>query len=300
MANLDAVFLLPGDTFVSDGCHRITTILGTCVSVCLYNHKTRHAGMNHYVHPQFKGKDVSKAIIGEYGDLSLEYMIHQMFEHDPQSKNYSAKVYGGGMAGSSINQHFNIADLNIQMAKKIMASYHIGVDHWDVRNRGGVKIVFDTSKNIVFKLPLLSSLKRSVLQSSKKKRVLIVEDSKSYGLLLRQIIERHADLEVIAVAENAYNAREIIVRDRPDVMILDLLLPQVSGVQFLKKVMQYFPMPVVMISGKSREESDLPQQCLNHGAKAVLNKRDITFYGSDKSKHADNPVTKAILRALEK
>jgi two-component system, chemotaxis family, protein-glutamate methylesterase/glutaminase len=298
MATPEAIFLLPGELYISEGYHRITTILGTCVSVCLYNKKSGAAGMNHYIHPQFKGKDVSRINIGAYGDLSLNQLISEMFKHDPESKNYVAKVYGGGMAGSGINKHFDIAELNIQMAKKTLAAFHIGVELWDVKNRGGVKIVFDTVRNIVFKVPIVSSAGNRTESKEKKFRVLIVEDSKSYGYILKKLIEKHDKFEVIDIASDAYQAREIIVRERPDIMTLDLVLPEVSGLQFLKKVMQHHPLPIVVISGETHGEADLSEECLAFGAKAVLNKRDITFFGSGKSEDLSDPVTRALCKAL--
>lgn len=93
-------------------------------------------------------------------------------------------------------------------------------------------------------------------------KVLIVEDSLVFRELLHQNLEKDPAIEVVAVAKDPYEARDMIVKHKPDVMTLDIELPRMSGIEFLKKLMPQYPMPVVVISSLSDKVFD----ALNAGA----------------------------------
>lgn len=80
-------------------------------------------------------------------------------------------------------------------------------------------------------------------------RVLIVDDSAISRRMLRKGLEVDERLEVIGTASNPYEARDLIVQLRPDVITLDIDMPRMDGVSFLKRLMPRFPLPVVMVSG---------------------------------------------------
>ena len=81
----------------------------------------------------------------------------------------------------------------------------------------------------------------------KKIKVLIVEDS----LMFRQILVRNfitdPMLEVVAQASDPYEARDAILKYEPDVMTLDIELPRMDGIEFLRKLMPQYPLPTVVI-----------------------------------------------------
>lgn len=83
---------------------------------------------------------------------------------------------------------------------------------------------------------------------NKKIRVLIVDDSPLIRQTFRRILEQTQDIEVIAEAGDAYEARDAIVKLRPDVMTLDIEMPRMNGIQFLKKLIPQFPLPVIVCS----------------------------------------------------
>ena len=82
----------------------------------------------------------------------------------------------------------------------------------------------------------------------RKIKVLIVDDSPVFRALLQQLINSDPDLEVVAMAEDPFQARELIKQHNPDVLTLDIEMPKMNGVQFLKNLMRLRPMPVVMLS----------------------------------------------------
>ncbi|EKO3493363.1 chemotaxis response regulator protein-glutamate methylesterase [Vibrio fluvialis] len=101
---------------------------------------------------------------------------------------------------------------------------------------------------------------------SKKIRVLVVDDSPVFRALLTQLIESDPDLEVVASAEDPYQARELIKRYNPDVLTLDIEMPRMNGVQFLKNLMRLRPMPVVMISTLAQHGAEPTLTALELGA----------------------------------
>lgn len=93
-------------------------------------------------------------------------------------------------------------------------------------------------------------------------RVLVVEDSLMFRELLVQNLNKDAAIQVVATASNPYEARDAIIKYKPDVMTLDIELPRMDGIEFLRKLMPQYPLPVVVISALSDKVFD----ALNAGA----------------------------------
>jgi two-component system chemotaxis response regulator CheB len=105
-----------------------------------------------------------------------------------------------------------------------------------------------------------------------KVRVLIVDDSALVRSLLTQIINAHPALEVVAAAADPYAARELIKQHNPDVLTLDIEMPKMNGIAFLKNLMRLRPMPVVMISTLTQEGAPLTLEAFEYGAVDFLGK----------------------------
>ena len=90
----------------------------------------------------------------------------------------------------------------------------------------------------------------------RKIRVLVVEDSMVFRNLLVQGLNQDRALEVVATASDPFEARDKIIEYRPDVMTLDIELPRMSGLEFLRKLMPQYPLPVVIISALSEKVFD--------------------------------------------
>lgn len=93
-------------------------------------------------------------------------------------------------------------------------------------------------------------------------RVLVTEDSLVFRELLVQNLSRDPTIEVVATARDPYEARDAIIAHKPDVMTLDVELPRMNGIEFLRKLMPQYPLPVVVISSLSDKVFD----ALNVGA----------------------------------
>ena len=93
-------------------------------------------------------------------------------------------------------------------------------------------------------------------------RVLIVEDSLVFRELLVQNLNADPAIQVVATAKDPFEARDAILKYHPDVMTLDVELPKMDGIEFLRKLMPQYPLPVVVISALSERVFD----ALNAGA----------------------------------
>jgi len=82
----------------------------------------------------------------------------------------------------------------------------------------------------------------------KKIRVLVVDDSRMFREIIANGINSDPGLEVVATAADVYEARDAIVEKRPDVMTLDVEMPGMSGIEFLKRLLPQYTLPVVMVS----------------------------------------------------
>ena len=107
---------------------------------------------------------------------------------------------------------------------------------------------------------------------SEKIRVLIIDDSASVRLTLSDIISADPDLEVMATASDPYVAAERIRQEVPDVIFLDIELPRMDGLTFLRKIMSQRPIPVVICSSLAEAGSDTFMQALEAGAVDVVAK----------------------------
>lgn len=80
------------------------------------------------------------------------------------------------------------------------------------------------------------------------------------------------EIEVIGAAKDPYEAREMISKNRPDVITLDIEMPKMDGITFLKNLMKHYPIPTVVISSLSVEGSDTAMEALQAGAADVMEK----------------------------
>lgn len=85
----------------------------------------------------------------------------------------------------------------------------------------------------------------------RKIKVLVVEDSLFFRELLVKHLNSDPEIEVVASAQDPFEARDMIVKYKPDVMTLDIEMPRMNGIEFLRKLIPQYPMPVVMLSSLS-------------------------------------------------
>lgn len=103
-------------------------------------------------------------------------------------------------------------------------------------------------------------------------RVVIVDDSALVRQVLKKKLDRFAQIDVVGTASDPYVAREMIVDLKPDVITLDIEMPRMDGLTFLKKLMDYHPIPVIIVSSVTTKDDQAAFKALNLGAFDVVNK----------------------------
>ena len=108
--------------------------------------------------------------------------------------------------------------------------------------------------------------------STEKVRVLIVDDSAVVRQTLREVLESDAEIEVIATAGDPFVAADRIAEQVPDVITLDIEMPRMDGLTFLKKLMSQHPIPVVICSSLAEEGAQSSLRALEYGAVEIITK----------------------------
>jgi two-component system chemotaxis response regulator CheB len=110
------------------------------------------------------------------------------------------------------------------------------------------------------------------LMSTQKIRVLIVDDSAVVRQTLREVLESDPEIEVIATAGDPFVAADRIAEQIPDVITLDIEMPRMDGLTFLKKIMSQHPIPVVICSSLADEGAQSTLRALEYGAVEIITK----------------------------
>jgi two-component system chemotaxis response regulator CheB len=108
--------------------------------------------------------------------------------------------------------------------------------------------------------------------SNRRIRVLIVDDSAIVRKLLTEALAGEADIEVVGTAPDPYIARDKVLALNPDVLTLDIEMPRMDGITFLKKLMVFHPMPVIIISSLAQASCQAGVEALRAGAVEVMAK----------------------------
>jgi two-component system chemotaxis response regulator CheB len=104
---------------------------------------------------------------------------------------------------------------------------------------------------------------------------MIVDDSELTRKILRKDIESSKEFEVCAEASNSFEARDKLLETNPDVISLDISMPGMNGLDFLEKVMQHKPKPVVIVSTLAKAGSPIEKRAMEIGAAGIIDKESL-------------------------
>jgi two-component system, chemotaxis family, protein-glutamate methylesterase/glutaminase len=111
------------------------------------------------------------------------------------------------------------------------------------------------------------------MSEPRKIRVLVVDDSALARRVITNALEADPEIEVVGAATDPYVARDLILERQPDVLTLDIEMPRMDGLTFLKILQEHRPMPVVVVSSLTQAGSTLAMRALELGAVDVLAKQ---------------------------
>ncbi len=140
------------------------------------------------------------------------------------------------------------------------------------------KVERDKNSEIIF-IPSVGRLKVALegVSNEKKIKVLVVDDSKTIRTILAKVFSSDKQFEVVASAERPSQVEDLILRHKPDVITLDIHMPEMDGVQLLKTVITpKYKIPTVMISSISMEEGPLVLEALENGAVDYIQKPEMS------------------------
>lgn len=126
--------------------------------------------------------------------------------------------------------------------------------------------------------------------------MLIVDDSATARAVLSEILESEPTIHVVGTAADAYIARDKIVELRPDVICLDVEMPRMDGITFLKRLMHYMPIPVVMVSSLTQAGAKTTLDALEAGAVDFVPKPHSHIYDG-KEEMRDELISKIKIAA---
>ena len=133
----------------------------------------------------------------------------------------------------------------------------------------------------------------------KKITVLIVDDSAVVRKILTEILSSDKEIDVVGTAMDPYIARDKIKKLHPDVLTLDVEMPKMDGISFLRNVMRLRPMPVVMISSLTQKGADIALEALSIGAVDYISKPKIDI-AHELSDYSEEIIEKVKMAAQAK
>lgn len=166
------VTIFPGELYVSSTSEIISTVLGSCISVCLYDLERGVGGMNHFMLPDTSHK-ASKLYTQDlylnmeefssesmkYGVTAMDVLIFRMQENGARRSHLIAKVFGGGNVISSLKSP-TVGEMNINFAKSYLRTENIPIESESISEKHGRKIFFLSGTKSVFvkKIPIQTAI----------------------------------------------------------------------------------------------------------------------------------------------
>lgn len=141
METNDTKYLLPSQIFVSKTEYFVTTVLGSCVAVCLWDSVNNIGGINHFMLPYWNGKGLETP---KYGNIANDKLLKTMLSKGSSIQNIKAKVFGGGDVIGNESPIFNIGKRNIEVALLMLEEYGIKIIAQSIGGDKGRKIIFNT------------------------------------------------------------------------------------------------------------------------------------------------------------
>ncbi|TVR14106.1 MAG: response regulator [Planctomycetota bacterium] len=281
---MKSIFLLPGESAFCKEPAQISTLLGSCVALVLHDPQRAWGGMNHFMLPD--ARDGSGLAPGKYGDKAIANLLKVASMSGCKIDTLRGRLYGGARVVGHLASagSMDIGQRNIDCAEKLCREAGLRIVQREIGGSNGRKIFFDVTSGVVeVRMIQQSAQNQEAAQrrerlTGRRLRVLVVDDSATVRRLIAAGINASNDMEVCAEAENPYEAREQLLATDPDVLCLDVIMPRMDGLTFLRKIMQYKPIPTVVVSTIAKQGSAMHTKLMQAGAVAVIDKETLNLY----------------------
>ncbi|MFC1837477.1 hypothetical protein ACFLYW_02205 [Thermodesulfobacteriota bacterium] len=139
------ISLRAGEYLVSDKGEVLSTVLGSCISACIFDSKKKIGGMNHYLLPGLVPPDeILTSKLGRYGMFAMELLIGELIKKGVKRENLTAKIFGGGKVLKFRRLDGNVTESNISFVKKYLELEKIPILKEDLGGVEGRKIFLFT------------------------------------------------------------------------------------------------------------------------------------------------------------
>jgi chemotaxis receptor (MCP) glutamine deamidase CheD len=137
-------FLYPGQVFATSDAITISTILGSCAAICLWDRHKRAGGMNHYLLPEGLDEGPNRL---RYGNVANPELLKQVLALGCEIKNLQAKIFGGSSA-FAVDLSQSLGTRNVDLAETFLRSAGIPIVERDVSGKHGRRLIFQVGDGL--------------------------------------------------------------------------------------------------------------------------------------------------------
>jgi len=155
----NVILINAGEYYISTDNEVISTLLGSCISACLYDRITGFGGMNHFMLPEraknidithLNRSDINHSYeLMRYGVTAMGVLISDMQKKGVKRENITAKIFGGGMIINMSKNNHGVGWSNIQFIRSYLEKERIPIEAENTGEHIGRKVLFDTADNSV-------------------------------------------------------------------------------------------------------------------------------------------------------
>lgn len=142
MRHIETKYIFSSVLHVSQTPMIMNTVLGSCVSVCLWDRNLNYGGMNHFMLPFWNGTGLASP---KYGNIAMQQLVEKMTGLGSRRDNLVAKVFGGAKMLQQQSEFFDIGSRNIRLALDLLEEQNISVAARSTGGNRGRKIYFNTA-----------------------------------------------------------------------------------------------------------------------------------------------------------
>lgn len=159
----DAVKILPGEYYVTGRELLIVTVLGSCVSVCLYDRLAKIGGMNHFMLPEHDDPSSPLSDSARYGSYAMEVLVNNLLKAGASRQRLEAKIFGAGRVLPGFS-HTNVGARNAVFAQHYLADEGIKVKATDLLGEFPRKVYFFATEGRVLVKTLRKQHNDTIIQ----------------------------------------------------------------------------------------------------------------------------------------
>ncbi|MBE9504451.1 MAG: chemotaxis protein CheD [Proteobacteria bacterium] len=138
-------YLHPGNLFAHYNPYIVTTILGSCIAVCLWDPINKIGGINHYMLPLWNGEGLSEP---KYGNIAIKKLTEKLVVLGSKKRNLKAKVFGGSTIHENAHGLINVGERNIILARDLLEAEGIPIISSDTGGSRGRRLLFYTNTGV--------------------------------------------------------------------------------------------------------------------------------------------------------